>query len=162
MERVQQTVPDAEVIVAGDGPLRSAVEREVAARRVRFTFLGVQTPVQVRDLMRGATVLCGPGIVAGSGNAEGLPITFLEAQATGLPVVVSTSGGSEEGVIHEETGYLHRPGDETAIAEHLIALLTDQAKREAFGIAARAHMLEHFDLRRQTAALEQIYDSVRG
>jgi glycosyltransferase involved in cell wall biosynthesis len=161
MERVQQVVPDAEVVVAGDGPLRQGLEREVAARRVRFTFLGVQTPAQVRELMRGATILCGPGIVAGSGNAEGLPITFLEAQATGLPVVVSTSGGSEEGVVHGETGFLHTPGDEGAIVEHLLALLTDPVRRAAFSAAGRAHMLEHFDLRRQTAALEGIYDSVR-
>ena len=161
MERVQQVVPDAEVVVAGDGSLRQTLEREVAARRGRFTFLGVQTPAQVRDLMRGATVLCGPGIVAGSGDTEGLPISFLEAQATGLPVVVSTSGGSEEGVVHGETGFLHTPGDEAAIAEHLLALLTDPARREAFGAAARAHMLEHFDLKRQTAKLEAIYDSVR-
>ena len=161
MERVQQTVGDAEVVVAGDGPLRQAIEREVAARRVRVTFLGVQTPTQVRDLMRGASVLCGPGIVAGSGDTEGLPISFLEAQATGLPVVVSTSGGSEEGVIHGETGFLHTPGDENAIAEHLLALLTDPARREAFGAAARDHMLENFNIKRQTAKLEAIYDSVR-
>jgi len=161
MERVQQAVPEAEVVVAGDGPLRQAMEREVAERRVRVTFLGVQTPAQVRDLMRGASVLCGPGIVAASGNTEGLPISFLEAQATGLPVVVSTSGGSDEGVVPEETGFLHRPGDEAAIAEHLLALLTDPQRREAFGAAGRAHMLAHFDLRRQTAALENIYDSVR-
>ena len=161
MERVQQTASDAEVVVAGDGPLRQAIEKEVAARRVRFTFLGVQTPAQVRDLMRGASVLCGPGIVAGSGDTEGLPISFLEAQATGLPVVVSTSGGSEEGVVHGETGFLHSPGDENAIAEHLLALITDPARREAFGLAARAHMLEHFDIKRQTAKLEAIYDSVR-
>ena len=161
MERVQQMVPQAEVVVAGDGPLRQAMEREAAERRVRFTFLGIQTPLQVRELMRGASVLCGPGIVAGSGNTEGLPISFLEAQSTGLPVVVSTSGGSEEGVVHEETGFLHRPGDEAAIADHLLALLTDPARREAFGAAGRAHMLERFDLRRQTAALETIYDSVK-
>jgi colanic acid/amylovoran biosynthesis glycosyltransferase len=161
MPRVRQTAPDAEVVVAGDGPLRPAIEREAALLRVPVTFLGVQTPVQVRELMRGATVLCGPGIVAGSGDTEGLPISFLEAQATGLPVVVSTSGGSEEGVVHDETGFLHRPGDEAAIAEHLLALLTDPQRRAAFGGAARAHILERFDLRRQTAKLEDIYDSVR-
>ena len=161
MERVREVVPDAEVVVAGDGPLRQSLEREVAERRLRFSFLGVQTPAQVLSLMRSATVLCGPGIVAGSGNAEGLPITFLEAQAAGLPVVVSTSGGSEEGVVHGETGFLHRPGDEGALVEHLLALLTDPQRRAAFGTAGRAHMLEHFDLRRQTAALEAIYDGVR-
>ena len=36
------------------------------------------------------------------GNAEGLPITFLEAQASGLPLIVSTSGGTGEGVVHGE------------------------------------------------------------
>ena len=161
MPKVLQTVPGAEVVVAGDGSLRQAMEREAAALRVPVSFLGVRTPAQIRDLMRGASVLCGPGVVAGSGDTEGLPISFLEAQATGLPVVVSTSGGSEEGVVHGETGFLHTPGDQAAIAEHLLALLTDPVRREEFGAAARAHIRERFDLRRQTAKLEAIYDSVR-
>jgi len=161
MERVQRAVPTAEVVVAGDGPLRQAMEREVAARGVRLAFLGVQTPAQVRELMRGATVLCGPGVVAMSGDAEGLGIVFLEAQAVGLPVVASTSGGIAEGIVEGETGLLHPPGDEDALAEHLITLLSDSERRARFGEAGRAHVLRHFDLRRQTAILETIYDGVR-
>jgi glycosyltransferase involved in cell wall biosynthesis len=160
MERVRKAVPDAELIVAGDGPLRAALEREAAARRVACTFLGVQTPAQVRELMRSATVLCGPGVIAASGDAEGLGIIFLEAQAVALPVIASTSGGIGEGIVDGETGLLHPPGDEDALTSHLISLLTDPERRTRFGAAGRAHVLRHFNLRRQTAELESLYDDV--
>lgn len=161
LQQVRRSGAAAELVVAGDGPLRAEMEREAGRRGVPATFLGVRTPAQIRDLMREATLLCGPGVVEKSGNAEGLPITFLEAQATGLPVVASTSGGSAEGVVHGETGFLHAPGDEAALAHQLGALLTDANRRRRFSAAARAHILRNFDLRSQTAALESIYDSVR-
>jgi glycosyltransferase involved in cell wall biosynthesis len=160
MERVRVRVPDAELIVAGEGPLRTQLEREAAARRVPCTFLGVQPPAQVRELMRSATVLCGPGVIAASGDAEGLGIIFLEAQAVGLPVIASTAGGIAEGIVDGETGLLHAPGDEDALTSHLIALLTDPERRARFGAAGRAHVLRSFDLRRQTAQLESLYDDV--
>ena len=160
MERVQQRVPEAELLVAGDGPLRAELEKDAAARGVRATFLGVQTPAQVRELMRGAALLCGPGVVATSGDAEGLGIIFLEAQAVGLPVVASTSGGIAEGVVDGETGLLHTPGDEAALAEQIVTLLTDADRRRRMGEAGRAHVLRSFDLRRQTRSLENLYDDV--
>ena len=162
MQRVQQRIPDAELLVAGDGPLRAELEKEAAARKVHATFLGVQTPAQVRDLMRGAAVHCGPGVVATSGDAEGLGIIFLEAQAVGLPVVASTSGGISEGIVDGETGLLHSPGDEETLAGHLIMLLGDAERRRRMGEAGRAHMLRNFDLRRQTRILESLYDDVTG
>jgi len=110
--------------------------------------------------MRSATVLCGPGVVASSGDAEGLGIIFLEAQAVGLPIVASTSGGIAEGILDGVTGLLHAPGDEDALTAHLIALLTDPERRARFGDAGRSHVLRTFDLRRQTALLEDIYDDV--
>ena len=160
MEQVDRAVPGVELLVAGEGPLRAELEREAAARRVRATFLGVQTPAQVRELMRGATVLCGPGVVAASGDAEGLGIIFLEAQAVGLPVLASTSGGIAEGIVDGETGLLHAPGDEAALAEQLTQLLTDADRRRRMGQAGRAHVLRNFDLARQTRALESLYDDV--
>jgi len=161
MAAVRKAIPAAELVIAGDGPLRDGLATEAAQLGVPARFLGVQTPAQVQDLMRRAAVLAGPSIADDRGNAEGLPITFLEAQASGLPLVVSTSGGTGEGVVHGETGYLFSPGDETALATHLTALLADAALRERMSIAARAHMEAHFDLARQTAALEAIYDDVR-
>lgn len=161
MADVRKTVPAAELVIAGDGPLREPLAREAAQLGVPMKLLGVQTPEQVQQLMRRAAVLAGPSIADGRGNAEGLPITFLEAQASGLPLVVSTSGGTGEGVVHGETGFLFAPGDEAALAGHLRALLGDAALRERMSRAARAHMEAHFDLARQTAKLERVYDDVR-
>ena len=162
MAEVRKTVPAAELVLAGDGPLREPLAREAAQLGVPARFLGVQTPEQVQQLMRRAAVLAGPSVADARGNAEGLPITFLEAQSSGLPLVVSTSGGTGEGVVHGKTGFLFDPGDEAALAGHLRTLLGDASLRGRMSAAARAHMVATFDLARQTAALEDIYDSLRA
>lgn len=160
MREVQRAVPEAELVVAGDGDLRASLEREASAVGIRAAFLGVQTPEQVRDLMRTATVVAGPSIADARGNDEGLGMVFIEAQACGTPVVVSTSGGASEGVVNGETGLHFAPGDETALAEHLVALLRDPERRARMGGAARRHVEARFDLRTQTARLEETYDAV--
>ena len=162
MQEVRRTVPDSRLVIAGDGPLRATLEQEARDRGIPAAFLGVQTPAQVIELMRCAAVLCGPSIADSRGNAEGLPITFLEAQSCGLPVIASTSGGTGEGIVHGETGLLFTPGDESMLAEHLRQILGDAALRRSMSIAARAHMQRSFDLRSQTAKLESIYDRVRA
>ncbi len=161
MAEVRKSLPNAELVIAGDGPLREPLAREAAQLGVPAKFLGVQTPEQVQQLMRRAAVLAGPSIADARGNAEGLPITFLEAQASGLPLVVSTSGGSGEGVVHGTTGFLFAPGDEAALAEHLGKLLGDPALRASMSAAARAHMVANFDLHAQTEKLERIYDGLQ-
>ncbi|MFN0097414.1 MAG: glycosyltransferase [Gemmatimonadaceae bacterium] len=161
MAAVRKSVPDATLVIAGDGPLREGLAKEAEALKVPATFLGVQTPEQVQQLMRRAAVLAGPSIADTRGNAEGLPITFLEAQASGLPLVVSTSGGTGEGVVHGTTGFLFDPGDEQALAAHLTTLLGDVSLRERMSRAAREHMVANFDLRTQTAKLERLYEGLR-
>jgi colanic acid/amylovoran biosynthesis glycosyltransferase len=161
MAAVRAVHPDATLTVAGDGPLREGLAREAEARGVPARWLGVQTPEQVRELMQRAAVLCGPSIADARGNAEGLPITFLEAQACGLPVIASTSGGTGEGIVDGGSGLLFAPGDEAALAAHLRTLLGDASLRERMGIAARRLVEERFDLARQTARLESVYDDIR-
>lgn len=162
MPRIQQAVADAELVIAGDGPLRAESEAEAERLGVRARFLGVQTPDQVRALMREATLFCSPSVVAADGNAEGLPMTILEAQAAGLPVVAFPSGGSAEGIVHGVTGLVAPPADEERLAEYAISLLTDRDRLAAFSTAARDHVVNRFDLKRQTARLEEIYDEVRA
>ena len=162
MRDVRAVVPGAELVIAGDGDLRRSLEREAMAAGVPARFLGVRSPAQVRELMRSAAVLAGPSIADERGNSEGLPMVFVEAQACGLPVVVSRSGGSAEGVVAGETGFVFEPGDEAALARHLITVLADPARRARMGEAARAHAAANFDLAGQTAKLETIYDQVRA
>jgi glycosyltransferase involved in cell wall biosynthesis len=159
---VLRVVPEAELVVAGDGPLRAALEREAADAALPVRFLGVQPPAAVRDLMCRAAVLCAPGVVTALGDAEGLPMTIVEAQASGLPVVTTPSGGSAEGVVDGETGFVVPAADAAALATALVAVLGDAAWRERASAAARARALARFDLRTQTARLEDLYDEVLG
>lgn len=162
MPIVRAAVPDATLVVAGDGPLRGRLEEESARVGAEARFLGVQTPEQVRDLMRRAAVFAAPSVVAGDGNAEGLPMTIVEAQACGLPIVGFPSGGSAEGVVEGVTGFMLPPGDERALGERLADLLSDTDALRRMGSAARAHAVNEFSLQRQTARLEDLYDEVRG
>lgn len=160
MEVVRRSVRDAHLIIAGDGPLREGLRREAAERGVPAQFLGIQTPEQVVRLMRRAAVFCGPSIADARGNAEGLGMTLLEAQACALPVVATTSGGIVECVVPGETGLLSAPGDERALAANLQLLLEDPALRARLGTAAQLHVERNFDLVRQTVRLEAIYDEL--
>jgi len=81
-----------------------------------------------------------------------------------LPVVATHHSGIPEAVLHGETGLLGAEGDRAALARNIEHLLADEALRERLGGAAREHVAARFDLARQTAVLEKIYDEalVRG
>ncbi len=162
MPAVQARVRGAELIVVGDGGLRERMEALARELGVNARFVGVQTPDRVLDWLRTAAVLCSPSVVAADGNAEGLPMTIMEAQATGVPVVAFPSGGSAEGVDDGRSGFVVPARDEDALAEALIRLLGDGELRERFSLAAREFALRKFDLAHQTEKLEAIYDRARG
>jgi glycosyltransferase involved in cell wall biosynthesis len=156
----QQAVPAAELVIVGDGPLREPMEQLARELCVRARFVGVQTPDEVLRYMRSSALLAAPSIVTARGDAEGLPITIMEAIATGLPVVAFPSGGSGEGVRDGVTGRLLPAGDEGALARAVTELLTDEPLRMRMSAAARQLALTEFSLVRQTRLLEDIYDEV--
>jgi colanic acid/amylovoran biosynthesis glycosyltransferase len=157
MRRVQETHPQANVVVIGDGPLRPRLE-ELAARVVpRCTFLGSRPPEAVRDWMNRARVFCTPSVTARSGDAEGFGLVFAEAQAMGLPVVSFRSGGVPEAVEDGRTGFLVAEKDDLALADSIARLLSDRSTWERFSVAGQARVRTLFDLRAQTAQLEKLY-----
>jgi glycosyltransferase involved in cell wall biosynthesis len=91
---------------------------------------------------------------------EGLSMVALEAQAMGVPVAGFSGSGLSEAVAHNETGLLVSQGDEGALADEIIALLKDEGLATRMGTAGRQRMERLFDLRRQTALLEDKYDEV--
>ena len=68
---------------------------------------------------------------------EGFGIVYLEASASGLPVVAARSGGAAEAVIENETGLLVPPDDPAALAQALHRLLIDPEMRQRMGRAGR-------------------------
>jgi colanic acid/amylovoran biosynthesis glycosyltransferase len=150
----------ARLVVLGDGPLRAELEAHAAQAGVsdRVNFLGACPHPEVVQWMRRAAVVAVPSVTAASGDEEGLPTVVLEAAALGRPVVACDAGGTAEAIVDGRTGHVLPQRDAKALARALGVLLTEPTAREAMGEAARTHILEHFDMRRQTAMLEGVYD----
>lgn len=142
-------------VVVGVGPLedelRLAVERAGLRRAVSFTGLRDDVPM----------LLPGFDVFALSSRYEGLPISLLEAMASGVMPVVTEVGGVPEVVTDGRDGLLVPPGDPTAIAAALRKVLADSQRREQLGGAARKRAAQ-FDLRDAVIRTEAIYDDVLG
>jgi glycosyltransferase involved in cell wall biosynthesis len=146
--------------VIGDGPLRSRLETLARELNVRCRFLGVQPASTVREALQRAQIFCVPSVTAANGDSEGLGMVFAEAQAMGVPVVSTRHGGIPEVVSDRVTGLLAPERDHEALADSLCLLLGNEDLWQAFRAAGLQHVEQRFDLKRQTALLEAVYDRV--
>lgn len=158
MKLVQRAHPRCELIVIGDGPLRPSLETFAKESKVRCQFRGTQPATVIREALQKAQVFCVPSVTAADGDSEGLGIVFAEAQAMGVPVVSTSHGGIPEIVLNRVTGLLVPERDYEALAEALSLLIADGDLWQRFHHAARQHIEQHFDLKTQTALLEDIYN----
>jgi colanic acid/amylovoran biosynthesis glycosyltransferase len=158
MEPIQKAMPEVDLVIIGDGPLRNSLEQLAKSLLRRFWFLGAQPTEGIRDWMLRAKVFCVPSVVATSGDAEGFGIVFIEAQSSGLPVVSFSSGGIPEAVRHGESGYLAPEKDCRALSDYIAKLLVDEDLWTSFSRMGRSLVEKAFDLKLQTAKLERIYD----
>jgi colanic acid/amylovoran biosynthesis glycosyltransferase len=163
MQKVQAKRPACELTIVGDGPLRADLERLAGELQVSCKFLGVQSPATVRQMLPKARLFCLPSVTTASGDREGLPTVLIEAQAMGVPVVSTFHSGIPEGVIDGVTGTLVPERDSDKLAGAILQLLEDRELWEKYHLATQEHIDKHFDLRRQTALLEEIYtDALAG
>ncbi|MES2742459.1 MAG: glycosyltransferase [Pseudomonadota bacterium] len=128
-----------ELVLAGDGELRGAIETQIAA-------CGLQRVVRVTGWLSGAQVraeiLAARGLVLAS-FAEGLPVVLMEAMALRRPVLSTSIAGIPELVIPGETGYLVAAGDTDALADALLAFLAcSNDELERMGRNGRRRVLE--------------------
>jgi colanic acid/amylovoran biosynthesis glycosyltransferase len=153
-----------QLVIIGDGPLRRQLHALTASlgMRDRVEFLGAVPHVAVLSWMRKAAMLVLPGIRTTTGREEGLGMVLLEAAATGLPIVGSRVGGIPECMLEGKTGFLVPERDEDALARRMAELLEDPVRRHRMGAAGRALVEDRFDIDRQTAVLENYYDSLIG
>jgi glycosyltransferase involved in cell wall biosynthesis len=150
---ILERVPDARVAIVGDGPLRDELHAQAAAlgldRDRRFAFLPFQGP--------SARHLSELDVFVLPSSWEGLPIGLLEALACGVPQVATDVGGSGEAVA-PDTGLMVPAADPRALADAVVELLRDPARREAMSVASRARHAAHFGLDRMVAATAAVYD----
>ena len=122
---------------------------------------GVLPYDQVLREMAACHVLLQPSVTAADGDSEGgAPVTLLDAQAAGLPVVATRHADIPEYVRDGHSGLLSPEGDLEALTESLYLMLTDQGRWAEMGRAGREHVERGYDARRQCAALEDIYSTL--
>lgn len=143
--------PDVVLLVAGDGPLRPALEALAAELGVapHVRFLGMRDDIAA--LLRACDVYALPSVW------EGLPMAVLEAMAAGLPVVGTDVGGVGTAVAHEVTGLLVPKRDPARLAEALVAVLGDRVLRRRLGDEARRVFERRFTAEAMARAYEALY-----
>lgn len=142
--RVLRDVPDARLVIVGDGPDRKRLEKLVASRGVAdvVTFTGSVPWEQMPGYMDAADVFAMPSRSRLMGlEPEGLGIVFLEGAACEKPVIVGRSGGAPEATDDGVTGYVVEPTDTAEIARRVVELLTDKEKSARMGALGRERVL---------------------
>jgi phosphatidyl-myo-inositol dimannoside synthase len=132
---------DPLLLLVGDGPYRSRLDRLAASAGVTDSVL-FTGPVSWADLPAyydAGNIFAMPCRTRRAGlDVEGLGIVYLEASATGLPVICGDSGGAPDAVIDGETGYVVPGRDPRGLADRLVQLLADPAGAAAMGDKGQA------------------------
>lgn len=157
MEQLKPRFPELRLTIIGEGNLKSELQQEVLARRLNVDFAGTANAAEIRQQLADCWLFVAPSITAASGDAEGLGMVFLEAQALQTPVVSFRSGGLVEAVAEGDTALLSDEKDVGGLARNIGDLLENPDLRHNMGKAGRERVERFFDVRKQCAKLESIY-----
>ncbi|MGY0613166.1 glycosyltransferase [Luteimonas sp. A501] len=155
--KIRDAVEGAELIMIGDGPLLAQAKDEAASHQLPVKFTGTLPSEEVRAYLQDAAAFCLPSITTDSGDAEGLPISILEALACGVPVITSARG-ADEAVHHGKNGFVFKEGDTHQLSSYLLRMLKDDGLLESMKNYARETAVAEFDLAACAASLETHYE----
>jgi glycosyltransferase involved in cell wall biosynthesis len=154
MPPVLEKVPDAKLLIVGNGPARKFLEGRVKE-------LGLEKSVVFTGYVSDADfpkVFAAADVLAINSPVETQSLIILEAMATGLPVVGADAAAIPDAVVDGENGFLFRPDDSGQLARDVIRILTDDSLRARLKEGALMTASEH-SLERTTKKLLQVYDT---
>jgi glycosyltransferase involved in cell wall biosynthesis len=148
--------PRDRLVLAGDGPLRPAMESLCAAAgiRDRVEFPGRVVKPGILDLMRGADVFVHHSVTGADGDMEGIPTVVMEAMATGLVVLSTRHSGIPELVDDGIDGILVEERDVDGYVERLVGIESLDGR---MGRMARKKIEEKFNMSTQNRKLCELY-----
>jgi glycosyltransferase involved in cell wall biosynthesis len=151
---VVKSVPDARFVIAGEGELRPALEKQIKDHHLeKHVFLAGFRP----DVL---SVHKAFDIFVMSSLTEGLGTSLLDAMACAKPIVATTAGGMPEVVQDGKTGILIPPRDHQAMADAIVTLLADEGMRQRMGTAGAARVRERFSAERMVRDTLEVYRRV--
>jgi L-malate glycosyltransferase len=147
-------VPDARFVIAGEGELRPALERQIKEHHLEKHVLLAGFRPDVLSLHKGFDIFVMSSIT------EGLGTSLLDAMACGKPIVATRAGGIPEVVVDGETGILVAPRDDRGLASAIVTLLKDESLRRRMGEAGLARVRAHFSAERMVQDTLRVYRRV--
>jgi glycosyltransferase involved in cell wall biosynthesis len=149
--------PSVRFLIVGDGELRQQLRASAEARSLGDAVLWAGFR---RDM---PSVCFASEVVVLTSDNEGTPVSLIEAQAAGVPVVGTRVGGAASVVLEGETGFLASPDQEPLITARVVELLTNPDRALQMGRAGQRHVLAKFGHERLIAQLDRVYrDALRG
>jgi len=154
IQRASRQVPNVRLALVGEGPELELIRDEIRVRGVddHVRLLGLRH--DIARLLRAADLFLLTSI------SEGIPVTIIEAMASGLPVVSTAVGGVPEVVVPEETGLLAPAGDDAALAEAVVRLTGDLDLCRAMGERGRVRAKDVFSQQGMQAAYQAMYEEM--
>ncbi len=163
-EKIANALPNAKLRLVGDGPLKPAMMnlcRELDLEQ-RVYFLGAATSELVLMEMKRADIFVLHSITSADGDMEGIPVSLMEASATGLPVIATRHSGIPELVIEGVTGLLTDEKDIESLAGSIMNLAESVDLRERLGNAGKFYVARKYNLFIETAKLKIALASLPG
>lgn len=157
-KQVLKVIPDAKLVMAGNGPLLNACQNIVKLNGLEknVEFLGVISPQKYRELLAESFAFVQHSLTADDGDSEGTPVSILEASAAGLPVISTRHAGIPDVINHDKSGLLTEEMDVSGMAKYMITLLNDRSYAMQLGANGRKNIIENFTLDRHLEMLQKI------
>jgi glycosyltransferase involved in cell wall biosynthesis len=162
--RAVSTLPEVQLLIAGDGEQRPALERLAEKLNLDAVFLGHLGEAEKAGFFAAGGILVIPSLRLPDGRTEGMPVVALEGMAAGLPLIAADVGGLSEIVIDGQNGLLFESGNSRLLADRIQLLLRDRGLRERLSAGAR-QTAESFDWRLVSSRFSDIFkdcDSTNG
>jgi colanic acid/amylovoran biosynthesis glycosyltransferase len=143
----------------GDGPLRSRIEQLIAELQLKdvVTLHGFCEGKRLHDLMNAAHVLMLSSVTASDGDQECTPVSLMDAQAAGMPVLSTRHSGIPEVIRDGQSGFLVPERDVSALAERIGFLVDHPELWPGMGRAGRAHVEANYNCEKLSHQLVDIY-----
>ena len=151
---VLKQLPQTRFIVFGEGPDRPALEHLLHSLKLTDQ---VSLPGRRDDM---PAVYASLDVLVSSSRQEGLPVSLLEAMASGLPILATAVGEVPSLIRHQQTGLLVAPNDVPSLSQAITTLLTDPALRHRLGARAAQLVATEFSANTMTGHYRHLYRSL--
>jgi len=154
---IRQAVPEARMVIFGDGDLRSELEERIRLENVAdaVTLAGFRPPEEIPSVLKAADVFVFPSVL------EGLGTSLFDAMAARAPIVTTTAGGIPDIVQNERNGLLVSPRDPAALARAVVRVVQDAELREKLITAAREFVEREGTYQRMVEETVRVYEGLK-